>query len=54
MNIVFWMLVILAAVAAWFALSSQFWDIGETFFGLFQDAKDAINERENEEEKESE
>lgn len=54
MNIVFWMLVILGAVAAWFVLSSYFWDIGEAFSGLFQDAKDAINEKENEEDKESE
>lgn len=49
MNIVFWMLVILAAVAAWFALSSQFWDIGDVFSGLFQNAKDAMNEEEIEE-----
>lgn len=54
MNIVFWMLVILAAVAAWFALSSQFWDIGETFFGFFQDAKDALNEEKIEEDKTNE
>lgn len=50
MNIVFWALVILAAVAVWFALSSQFWDIGEAVSDLFQDAKEALDEEEKEDE----
>lgn len=50
MNIVFWAVVVLASILVWFSISSFFWDIGDFFSGLFQNAKDAIEETEENEE----
>lgn len=54
MNIVFWALVGLAAVLIWLVLSAYFWDIGEFFYGLIHDAKDALEETNNDEEESQE
>ena len=51
MNIVFWVLVVFAAIILWLALSSVFWDIGDFFSSLVNGAKEAMEETdENEEE----
>lgn len=54
MNIVFWALVIILAVFLWLALSSCFKGIGEFLSDLWGDAKDAMNETENEDEEDEE
>lgn len=44
MNIVFWLLVIVALVFLWFCLSFAFKGIGGFFLKLFNDAKEEITE----------
>lgn len=44
MNIVFWLIVIVALVLIWFCLSFAFKGIGGLALKLFNDAKDEINE----------
>ena len=44
MNIAFYILVFLAAVALWFLLSFLFKPIGRFLTGIFKDAKDIIEE----------
>ncbi len=48
MNIIFWILVLVALVCVWFCLSSIFRVIGRFFSVIVQDAADALNEREDE------
>lgn len=48
MNIVFWMLAIIVLSAIWLALRFSFWDIGDFFSSLWDEAKDAMNEMEEE------
>lgn len=51
MNIVFWLLIVLALALLWFSLSFAFKGFGEFWLGLFNDAKEAIKyEEENEDE----
>lgn len=49
MNIVFWILVVAALVLVWFCASPLFAIIGKYFLDLFNDAKDAIDEKNKEE-----
>ena len=42
MNIVFWLLIIIGLVLLWFCLSFAFNGIGAIFLKLFNDAKDEI------------
>lgn len=42
MNIVFWLLIIIALVLVWFCLSFAFKDIGRIGLKLYNDAKDEI------------
>lgn len=48
MNIVFWLLIILAVVFAWFVLSFLFKPLGRFFARLYTDAMDEIKETEEE------
>lgn len=50
MNPFFWILVLLACVAAWFALRDLFVDIGSAAANLMQDTKDILNSDESVEE----
>ena len=53
MNPTFWFLIILIAVALWFALSILFKPMGKFVTKIFNDSKDIINdEEEKTEEKE--
>lgn len=52
MNLVFLLLVILAAVAVWFLLSFAFRPIGRFFYRIWKDAVDEINKNDESEEKE--
>lgn len=55
MNVVFWLVVVVVLVLAWFCLSFAFKGIGSVFLHLYNDAKKEINgegTEENEEEKE--
>ena len=49
MNPVFVILVIIFAVGLWFGLNSLFPKIGEIVCGLFEETKDNIKDKENEE-----
>lgn len=42
MNFVFWLIVILLMALVWFKLSDSFWDIGDYFSGLVNDAKEGM------------
>lgn len=54
MNIVFWLLIIIALVLVWFCLSFAFKGIGGIGLKLYNDAKDEITgENENQETKEN-
>lgn len=54
MNIVFWLLIIIALVLVWFCLSFAFKDIGGIGLKLYNDAKDEITGKdENHESKEN-
>lgn len=53
MNIVFYLLVIIALVALWFGLTSIFKPFGKYLYGVYKDTKDVMNENEKEEEKEN-
>lgn len=53
MNPVFWMLVILGLVAAWFGLTGLFRPLGGFLTKIYTDAEETINE-EDEEERERE
>ena len=50
MNIVFWLLVVVALVFCWFLLSFCFGGFGQWLSDLFNHAKEQITEDENEEE----
>lgn len=50
MNPVFVILVVLAAIALWFILSFAFNWIGKLFFGIWENAIDNLNKKENESE----
>lgn len=49
-NIVFWVLVVAGLVLVWFCASPLFKPIGKYFLDLFNDAKDTINEEEENDE----
>lgn len=50
MNVVFWAIVLLAAVILWFSINSLFPKIGGVICGLLEETKNNINEeKENEE-----
>lgn len=52
MNIVFWLLVMVAAILFWLVLSPVFWTIGDILLGLWNRAKEEMKEtEENKEEK---
>lgn len=51
MNPIFVFLIILAAVAVWFLLSSAFEPIGKLFYRIWKDAVDEINKNNESEEK---
>lgn len=44
MNIVFWALVVILAFLVWLGLSSCFWNIGEFFSDLWNEAREAMEE----------
>lgn len=44
MNIVFWLFVIVALVALWFAISSAFREIGEILTNIFNSTKEEITD----------
>ena len=50
MNIAFYILIILAAVALWFILSFLFKQIGKFLTRIFKDTKDIIEEDDTQEE----
>lgn len=52
MNIVFWLIVILALVLVWFTAYSIFGDIGEVILDMFNKAKNEIMNDESENENE--
>lgn len=49
MNIVFWLIVIIALVLIWFCLSFAFKGVGEVGLRLYNDAKKEISSDEEEE-----
>lgn len=49
MNPVFWLLVILAAIALWLLLSILFQPLGKYISKIFNDTVDIINDKEDEE-----
>lgn len=51
MNIVFWVLVVLALALTWFCMSSVFNGIGGFLLDLFNDAKEEIKGDESEKNK---
>lgn len=51
MNVVFWLLVILALVLLWFCMSFAFRGIGRFALRLFNDAKNEITETKENSEK---
>lgn len=51
MNPVFVFLIFLAAIAVWFLLSFAFRPIGRFFYRIWKDAVDAINKKDEREEK---
>ena len=51
MNPAFILIVLLAVVALWFLLSFAFKPLGKFFYRIWKDAKDAINEEDNAENK---
>lgn len=53
MNIVFWLIVILALVFIWFAACSLFKPLGAFVSRIFNDAVDSINEKDDKGEKDS-
>ena len=42
MNIVFYLLVIIALVALWFGLTGMFTPLGKYMYGLYKDTKDVM------------
>ena len=50
MNIVFYLLIIIALVALWFGLTGMFTPLGKYLYGLYKDTKDVMNEKEEEKE----
>ena len=50
MNIVFYLLIIIALVALWFALTGMFKPFGKYLYSLYKDAKDVMIEEDKEEE----
>ncbi len=50
MNIVFWLLVILALVFLWFCLSFAFQGIGTIGLKLYNDVKEEMSDKEQKEE----
>ena len=50
MNPIFPVLVIIGAVGLWFCANSIFPKVGEIFCGLFEETKNNISQKENEEE----
>ena len=52
MNIVFYLLVIIALVALWFALTSIFQPFGKYLYRLYKDTKDVMTEEDIEKEEE--
>lgn len=51
---VFIILVLLGAVVLWLLLSSVYFEVGDFISGLWKDAKDAMNEDNDEEEDQDE
>lgn len=45
MNIVFWLIVILALIALWFLLAFAYGGIGKFFSKIFNDAKEEITKK---------
>lgn len=54
MNIVFWLLVVIAAVALWYYLSDRFFKIGSGFRGMIDNVKGEVNKTEDEQEENEE
>lgn len=59
MNIVFYLLIVIALVALWFALTCIFKPFGKYLYGVYKDTKDVMTEEDEdkdkvEEEKENE
>lgn len=52
MNIVFWLLVILAAIAFWFMAAFLFYPLGRFLYRLWKDATDELSKEEKEKENE--
>lgn len=50
MNIVFWLIVIVALILVWFCLSFAYKAVGGIGLKLFNDAKNEINEKQETEE----
>lgn len=54
MNPIFWLLVILAAIALWLLLSILFQPLGKYISKIFNDTVDIINDKEDEEKEKDE
>lgn len=48
MNIVFYLLVVIALAALWFALTGIFIPFGKYLYGLYRDAKDVMTKEDEE------
>jgi hypothetical protein len=54
MNIVFYLLVIIALVGLWFVLTGMFTPLGKYMYKLYKDTKDVMTEEDKEDIKEEE
>lgn len=54
MNIVFYLLVIIALIGLWFSLTGMFTPLGKYLYRLYKDTKDVMTEEDKESEKEKE
>lgn len=53
MNIVFYLLIIIALVGLWFVLTGMFKPLGQYLYSLYEDTKEVMTEEDIEEEKEN-